>query len=315
MFSHEGTPRVTSISPIPARPALARPLGLGRALARHLRRSPTTAFAAGVLLLIVLVAIFAPYIAPYDPLQLHRVDRLMTPNATYLLGTDQTGRDELSRIIYGARVSLWVGFAPIALSVVVGGTVGVVSGYFGGEIDSALQRVMDAFIAFPPLVLVLVTVSLLGSTLTDVVFALAFVFLPVINRVARASTLSVLSLPFIEAARATGASHPRIITFHVVPNVVAPVLVVGTSLVGTAILSEAGLSFLGLGVAPPQPTWGNMLSGESRNLFEVAPWLAIFPGLAITLSVLAFNLLGDGVRDLLDPRFNSTGGRGRSGMR
>jgi peptide/nickel transport system permease protein len=226
-----------------------------------------------------------------------------------MLGTDQSGRDELSRLIYGARVSLWVGIAPIGLAVLVGGAIGLGSAYVGGAFDSTLQRAMDGAMAFPPLILLLVVVSLMGVSLTAIVLALSFVFLPMINRVARASTVSVMALPFIESARAVGASPARIMLRYVIPNIAAPVVVVGTSLIGTAILAEASLSFLGFGLAPPQPTWGNMLSGDNRDIFQVAPWLAISPGVAIAVTVLAFNLIGDGLRDLLDPY--GKGGRTR----
>ena len=273
------------------------------------RRSPLTALAIAVVIALTVVAVFAPLVAPHDPLALHRSDRLLAPGRAYLLGTDQTGRDELSRLIYGARVSLWVGVAPIALAIAAGGGIGLASAYAGGLFDTALQRVMDGAMAFPPLILLLVVVSLMGVSLTAIVLALSFVFLPMINRVARASTLSVMALPFIESAHSVGASPARIMVRYVVPNIAAPVVVVGTSLIGTAILAEASLSFLGFGLAPPQPTWGNMLSGDNRDIFQVAPWLAISPGVAIALTVLAFNLICDGLRDALDPY--SKGGRKR----
>ena len=282
---------------------------LATAVVRLARRSPMTVLAVSVVLALTVIAIFAPVVAPHDPLVLHRADRLLGPSRTYLLGTDQSGRDELSRLIYGARISLWVGVAPIGLAVVVGGGIGLASAYAGGAFDTALQRVMDGAMAFPPLILLLVVVSLMGVSLTAIVVALSFVFLPMINRVARASTLSVMALPFIESARAVGASPARIMVRYVIPNIAAPVVVVGTSLIGTAILAEASLSFLGFGLAPPQPTWGNMLSGDNRDIFQVAPWLAISPGAAIAVTVLAFNLIGDGLRDLLDP--HSKGGAKR----
>ena len=272
------------------------------------RRSPIGVVSCALLLIMVIAAVLAPQVTPYGPLELHRVDRLQSPNLRYWLGTDSFGRDQFSRIVYGARISLWVGVAPIAISLVVGGFTGVISGLFGGWLDAAIQRVVDALMAFPALLLVLVIVALLGPSETNIVLVLALVTIPAISRVARGATLVVATQPYVLSARAVGATNWRIAMVHVVPNVFAPVLVVGASLIGTAILAEASLSFLGLGIPPPAPSWGNLLGGENRDLFEAAPWLAIFPGLAITITVLLFNLLGDALRDELDPRT-----RGRAG--
>ena len=271
------------------------------------RRSPLGVVAFFVLVLLFSAALLAPLLAPYDPLELHRIDRLQGPSGRYWLGTDSFGRDQFSRIVHGSRVSLWVGVAPIAISTVIGGISGLVSGFFGGGVDTCIQRVMDALMAFPALLLVRVIVSLMGASERNIILVLALVTTPSISRVARGATMVVAAQAYVDSARAVGASDARIAFFHIVPNIVAPILVVGASLIGTAILAEASLSFLGLGVQPPEPTWGNLLAGQNRDLFEVAPWLAIFPGLAITVTVLAFNLLGDALRDLLDPRNRGRG--------
>lgn len=271
------------------------------------RRSPLGVVAFFVLVLLFSAALLAPLLAPYDPLELHRIDRLQGPSGRYWLGTDSFGRDQFSRIVHGSRVSLWVGVAPIAISTVIGGISGLVSGFFGGWVDTCIQRVMDALMAFPALLLVLVIVSLMGASERNIILVLALVTTPSISRVARGATMVVAAQAYVDSARAVGASDARIAFFHIVPNIVAPILVVAASLIGTAILAEASLSFLGLGVQPPEPTWGNLLAGQNRDLFEVAPWLAIFPGLAITVTVLAFNLLGDALRDVLDPRNRGRG--------
>ncbi len=279
----------------------------GPRVRRVARRSPLGVAALLILVFLFAAAVFAPQLARYDPLELHRIDRLQSPNGRYWLGTDSFGRDQFSRILYGSRVSLWIGVAPIAMSTVIGGVSGLVSGFFGGWVDTCIQRVMDAVMAFPALLLVLVIVSLMGASERNIILVLALVTVPAISRVARGATMVVAAQAYVDSARAVGASNARILVFHIVPNIFAPVLVVAASLVGTAILAEASLSFLGLGVQPPEPTWGNLLSGQNRDLFEVASWLAIFPGLAISVTVLAFNLLGDTLRDLLDPRNRGRG--------
>ena len=281
------------------RPARAE---LGTRLGRLVRRSPLGTGALRVLALLLTAAVFAPALAPYDPLELHRIDRLQGPSGRYWFGTDSFGRDQLSRVLYGSRVSLRVGVIPIALSTLIGAAIGVVSGFYRGWVDTVIQRFMDAIMAFPALLLVLVIVALMGPSERNIILVLTLVTVPSINRVARGATLVVASQAYVESARSVGANNLRIVRVHVVPNVVAPILVVAASLVGTAILAEASLSFLGLGVPPPEPTWGNLLSGTNRDVFEVAPWLAIFPGLAISVTVLSFNLFGDALRDLLDPR-------------
>jgi ABC-type dipeptide/oligopeptide/nickel transport system permease subunit len=296
-------------------PGGGRPLGWVGRVARLAATSPLGTAALLIVVVLAAVAICAPLIAPFDPLELHRADRLTGPSGTYWLGTDSFGRDQFSRLLYGTRVSLWVGIAPIAVSTMVGGMVGLISGYAGGRVDSVLQRLMDSLMAFPALLLMLVIVSLLGPSERNVILVLILVTIPTINRIARGSTIATAAMPFVESARSVGASNARIVLAHVLPNIIAPVLVVSASLVGMAILAEASLSFLGFGIPPPEPTWGNLLGGQNRDLFEVAPWLAIWPGVAITVTVLAFNILGDAARDLLDPRdlaLRSTSGGGRS---
>ncbi|MGE3074458.1 MAG: ABC transporter permease [Dehalococcoidia bacterium] len=277
-----------------------------RAVSSAARRSPL-GFAAGSFLLVLAVAaVLAPQLAPYDPLELHRQDRLADPNLKYWLGTDSFGRDQFSRLLYGSRVSLLVGTVPVLGSIAIGSCIGVFSAFTGGWRDSVIQRFMDCVMAFPTLITVLVMVSLLGPTLRNVVLVLMVVTIPTVNRVSRGLTLVTLQLSYIESARASGARDLRIILFHIVPNVVPAVAVLAASLTGGAILAEASLSFLGLGVPPPEPTWGNLLAGQNREVFEVAPILAITPGIAIALTVLAFNLLGDALRDNLDPRMRGT---------
>lgn len=280
---------------------------LGPAATRFVRRSPLSAIAFAFIAVLAVVALLAPWIAPFDPLELHRRDRLSGPNSTYLMGTDQAGRDQFSRLLYGTRVSLFVAIVPILLSGLIGTALGALCGYCGGVVDISLQRIADACVAIPPLVIALTLVALLGPGVNNVVIAIAVVTAPTMNRIARAATLQTMNLPYVLAARSVGASHIRIVMRHVLPNIAGSVVVVGAALTGGAILAEAGLSFLGVGVLPPTPTWGNMVGGENRTFFEIAPWLVIFPGLAITLTVLAFNLAGDGVRDLLDPRARAEG--------
>jgi peptide/nickel transport system permease protein len=264
------------------------------------------AAAAAFIVLLVVVAIFGPLFAPFDPLELHRADRLTGPGQKYWLGTDIYGRDQFSRLVYGTRVSIIVGLAPVTASIVAGSAIGIVSAYAGGVRDGVLQRIMDSLMAFPPLITILVMVSLLGPSLLNVVLVLAVVTTPTVNRIARGLALGTMGLTYIESARASGASEPRIVVFHILPNVLPQVIVLAASLIGGAILAEASLSFLGLGVPPPEPTWGNLLAGQNRDVFEVAPWLAICPGLAIALTVLCFNLVGDTLRDTLDPRMRGT---------
>ncbi len=238
---------------------------------------------------------------PYPPNEQHAVDRLSPPSKTYWLGTDLFGRDMLSRIIKGASNSLYVALASVALSTLAGTLIGTVSAYVGGNFDNLLMRIMDIFFAFPAILLALLIVTIMGRGLDKTIIAIAVVYTPIFARVARAPVLSVKEMEFITAARCVGMSHRRILFFHILPNTLAPLIVQVSLALSWSLLTEAGLSFLGLGIQPPEPSWGVMLS-ESRGLSEIAPWLMIYPGLAIMLGVLGFNLLGDGLRDVLDPR-------------
>jgi len=279
----------------------ARP-GLPARLASAARRQPLGAAGAAVLLAMVVLAVFAPYLAPFDPVEGDPSALYVPPNATYWLGTDGFGRDILSRLIHGARVSLLVGLGVSALGVVVGATVGIVAGYRGGWADAIAQRVMDAMLAFPMLLLALAMAAVLGPSLPNVIIALSVPIVPRAARIARANVLVLKATAFIEAARATGCSDLRIMLRHILPNSFAPLLVIATAYLGLAIVQEAALDYLGAGIQEPQASWGLMMSGSASSLALVAPWIVIFPGLAICLAVLASNLLGDAIRDLLDPR-------------
>jgi peptide/nickel transport system permease protein len=261
---------------------------------------PVTAGAFACLLLLAGIAVFAPWIAPYDPLTQSVLNANLQPTAAHLLGTDQFGRDVLSRIIFGARSSLLLGVISPFIAAIAGSLLGVTAGYFGGIVDRIAGRLIDLLLAFPALLLGILVAAALGPGFWELVAALAVSFAPRFARIARASTLSVRTEPFIEAAVASGVRHPRIILRHVVPNVAGPIVVVLTLWVATAIRLEATLSFLGLGTQAPQPSWGNIIRDGLNNLFGSA-WPIVSAGLAITVTVLAFNLVGDAVRDALDP--------------
>jgi ABC-type dipeptide/oligopeptide/nickel transport system permease subunit len=231
--------------------------------------------------------------------------RMQPPSSKFFFGTDPLGRDVFSRIIYGSRVSLIVGFASVALGTLFGTLIGLVSGFWEGKVDQILQRAVDTCMAVPGIVLALAVVSVLGQSLTNIILVIALVIAPGASRVVRGAVLSIKQNTYIDAAYAAGASSWRLLLRHILPNVFAPILIIASVWLGNAIVIEAALSFLGLGTPPPTPTWGGMLSGEGRRNLEIAPYLAIFPGLAISVVVLAFNMLGDALRDLLDPRLRS----------
>jgi len=288
-------------SALPPRSAPSRRT-LGRTLLRNMRRQPLGTFGVIVLAIMALAAIGAPYIAPFDPTVGDSNALFQPPSATYWLGTDGFGRDMLSRLIYGARISLIVGLGASLLGVSVGATLGIVAGYLGGWLDSITQRVMDAMFAFPMLLLALAMATVLGSSLQNVIIALAMPIVPRAARIARASTLVLNVTAFVEAARATGCTDMRIILRHIFPNTFAPLLVIATAYLGLAIVQEAALDYLGAGIQEPDASWGLMMAGSATSLALVAPWIVIFPGLAICLAVLASNLLGDAIRDILDPK-------------
>ena len=255
---------------------------------------------------LIFMAITAPWIEPYDPLDLS-VDIFAGPTLRHPFGTDDLGRDQLSRIIDGSRMSLYVGLLSVFAGSLTGSFVGLVSGFLGGRFDLVVQRVVDGMLSFPGIVLAMALVSVLGANTTNAVLAIAIVIAPSNSRVIRSAVLSVKQNVYVEAARATGASDRRVMFRHILPNVVAPILILVSALLGAAILIEASLSFLGLATQPPDSSWGLMLSTSGREYMEIAPWLAIFPGLAISLTVLSFNLFGDVVRDVLDPRLRGAG--------
>jgi len=251
--------------------------------------------------LYLIVALFAGVLAPYSPIEQRARDRLQEPSAQYIFGTDEFGRDILSRLMHGATNSLRIALLAVSLATILGTAIGMLSGYAGGIADNAIMRVMDLFFAFPAILLALSIVAALGPGANNTILAIAVVYTPIFARVARGPVLATKEMEFVSAARCVGSSHWRILTRHILPNMVAPIIVQVSLALSWAMLTEAALSFLGLGTQPPQPSWGSMLS-ESRRMMEIAPWMAISPGLAIMLGVLGFNLLGDGLRDALDPR-------------
>lgn len=275
-----------------------------RALLVTLRRKPLGAVSALLIVVIVLTAIFANVLAPYDPLDADPSVRLGRPSAAHPFGTDDIGRDVLSRIIFGARISLWVGLLAVGIGTAIGMVIGLACGYWEGRLDMLLQRVMDAMQAIPGLVLALAIVSVLKPSTTNAMIAIAMVIIPGNSRIVRGAVMSAKQNRYVEAAQAIGCRQPRILLTHILPNVTAPILVIASIWLGNAILIEATLSFLGVGTQPPTPSWGLMLSSTGRAFMEQAPWLAIFPGMAISLAVLAFNLFGDTLRDAWDPKLN-----------
>jgi peptide/nickel transport system permease protein len=265
-------------------------------------QNPLGAAGLVIVLVMIVMAVFAEEVTRYDPLANNFGDMLSAPNADYWLGTDQYGRDLYTRIVFGARTALLVGFASAFIGATLGLVLGVASAYFGGWFDLIFQRVMDILMAFPLIILALAVVSIFGTGASNVIFAITIPFIPRCARVVRSSALAVRETPYIDAARACGFSHARIVLRHMVPNVMAPYLIIMTAAVGQAILIEASLSYLGLGVQEPTPAWGLMLRGGAEDYAESAPWVAIFPGVAISLAVFGFNLFGDSLRDWLDPK-------------
>jgi peptide/nickel transport system permease protein len=279
----------------------------GKALLRLARSKPLGTASALILGALALIAILAPVVAPYDPYEFNLTEqglpvRLQSPSAQFPFGTDTLGRDVLSRIIYGALVTLVVGFLSVAIGISGGTIIGLASGYWQGKTDQVLQRIVDTFMAFPGIILALAVVAVLGQSLINIILGIGLVIAPGASRVVRGAALAVKQNVYIDAARSIGASDLRIAARHVLPNVFAPIIILASVWIGNAIVTEASLSFLGLGTPPPTPTWGGMLAGEGRWNLENAPYLAIFPGLAISITVLAFNMLGDALRDVLDPR-------------
>jgi peptide/nickel transport system permease protein len=293
-------------APVPDIDAAPDSISRTRLLWLTIRRKPLGAASALLIAVIVLTAIFAPVIAPYDPLDADPTIRLARPSAAHPFGTDDIGRDVFSRIVYGSRISLWVGLLAVGIGTAVGMVIGLACGYWEGRLDMFLQRVMDAVQAIPGLVLALAIVSVLKPSTTNAMLAIAVVIIPGNSRIVRGAVMSAKQNRYVEAAEAIGCRQPRILLSHILPNVTAPILVIASIWLGNAILIEATLSFLGVGTQPPTPSWGLMLSSTGRAFMEQAPWLAIFPGLAISLAVLGFNLFGDTLRDAWDPKLRKS---------
>jgi peptide/nickel transport system permease protein len=287
-----------------------RPSSLPRSLAltlRFCRQTPLGAIGAVIVLALIVMAVFADRIAPYTYDE--SVARMKPPSVKYWMGTDNLGRDIWSRVVFGARISVTVGFSTVLLATVLATIVGVSSAYLGGAYDILVQRVVDAWMSFPALVIVLSLLAALGPGLLNLILALSILGAAGTSRVIRGAALSTMQNPYVEAARALGAGHARVILRHVLPNVMATVIILATIGLGTVILAESALSFLGFGIPPPYPSWGGMLSGSGRTFMYHAPWMALWPATAISLAVFGFNMFGDALRDLLDPRLRGAGGR------
>jgi peptide/nickel transport system permease protein len=269
------------------------------------RRRTLGAVGAAVVLVMFVLAVFAGPLAPYDPVAVDFGAMLAAPSTAHWLGTDAFGRDVLSRLIYGSRTALLVGFGAALLGATIGAVLGVGSAYFGGRVDLYLQRLMDIFLSFPLIILALALVAILGNTIPNVIMAITIPMVPRAALVIRSSALAIREMPYVDAARAAGFGHTRIIMRHMLPNVMAPYLIMLTAFLSQAILLESSLSFLGLGVQEPTPAWGLMLRGAAVDFAEAAPWMALFPGLAISVAVFAFNLFGDSLRDALDPKLRT----------
>ncbi len=265
------------------------------------KKNKIGAIGAVVVILLIFIAIAAPLIAPYSPREMHTLRRMEGPSTDHIFGTDRFGRDEFSRIVFGARVSLQVGVIAVSIGVLSGLVLGLIAGYYGRFLDSIIMRFMDILFAFPSILLALVVIAVLGPSLTNTMIAIGITNMPVFTRIVRASVLSVREEEYVMAARALGLKDVRLLARHILPNILAPVIVQASLALSGAILTEAALSFLGLGIQPPTPSWGSMLS-ESRRYMELAPWTVIFPSLAIMVTVMSFNLFGDGLRDILDPK-------------
>lgn len=272
-----------------------------RGVMHRLSKSPLAMFGLTVVLLLVLLAIFAPYVAPYKETQMDLMNRFSGPSMKHLFGTDQFGRDILSRIIYGSRISLQVGLIAVSIALVVGGLLGAVAGYYGGKIDNLIMRAMDILLAVPNTLLAIAIAASLGPGLFNLMIAVGISAVPGYARIVRGSVLSIRGEEYVEAARSVGSSDARIILHHILPNSMAPLIVQSTLGVASAILNAAGLSFIGLGIQPPTPEWGAMLSG-GREYIRDYSYMTLFPGLVIMLTIMSLNFLGDGLRDALDPK-------------
>ncbi|MBI10280.1 MAG: ABC transporter permease [Rhodospirillaceae bacterium] len=277
----------------------------GQKTVEMIKKQPLGTVGFLVVIAMIVMAVFANYLTPYDPEENDFASMLIAPGWEFLLGTDQFGRDIMTRLIYGARTALFVGFVASFVGACLGLVLGVMSAYFGRTFDLIFQRVMDVFMAFPLIIMALAIVSIFGPSTQNVIIAITIPFIPRCARVVRSNALAIREIPYVDAARALGYTHARIILRHMAPNVMAPFLIMITAFVGQAILLEASLSYLGLGVQEPTAAWGLMLQGGAEEYIESEPWIAIFPGIAISLAVFGFNLFGDSVRDVLDPRLRT----------
>jgi peptide/nickel transport system permease protein len=259
---------------------------------------------AGIVLFMAFLALFAPFLSPYSPTEPNVDMILLSPSSEHLLGTDAIGRDIFTRLLYGARVSLWVGFIAVGISSLIGVTLGLISGYFGGIVDEIIMRIVDIMLCFPSFFLILAVIAFLEPSMTNIMIVIGLTSWTGLTRLVRAETLSLRERDFILATRLSGAGKARILFVHILPNTLAPVLVSATLGIAGAILVESSLSFLGLGVQPPYPSWGNMLL-DGKDVLSNAPWLSLFPGLAIFITVLGYNLLGESLRDIFDPRLKN----------
>jgi len=275
--------------------------GMGKVIFRFLKQNPLALFGAVVILISILASLLVPILPFQDPLHQNLPNRLKPPSAEHLFGTDNDGRDVLSRVIWGGRISLLVGIFSVAIGSLIGVTMGVISGYFGRVVDTVIMRFTDILLSFPALLLAMAICAAMGSSLWNVIIAISIVTVPRFSRLVRGSTLSVKEADFVEAARALGQNKAKIIFFHILPNVFSPILVLATLWIPAAIITEASLSFLGLGIMPPTPTWGNIIN-EGKSYLQNAPWISIFSGTIIVLVVMGFNFVGDAVRDAFDPR-------------
>jgi peptide/nickel transport system permease protein len=296
-----------SVAALPVAPTLPRRRG---AVIDFTRQQPLGAISFVIIVIMMFAGIFSRYVAPYDPLDIDFGSILGPPSWEHWGGTDAFGRDIFSRIIWGSRTALVIGFTSSFIGSTIGAILGIASAYFGGRIDAWIQRFVDILLAFPIIVLALVVVAALRKSVLfgidmNLIYAIAIPIIPRVARVVRAAALSIRAMPYVDAARAAGYSNSRIIFRHMAPNVVAPYLIMFTAFIAQAILLEASLSFLGLGVTEPTPAWGLMLSGNAADFYREAPWMILFPGAAISLAVFAFNLFGDSLRDYLDPRFKT----------
>lgn len=294
--SAESSPERIFAAPVSRRPSWFE------YLLYYLRHKPLGTIGISIVALMILTAVFAPLIAPYAYQKQNYQAVRQSPNQNFFFGTDQFGRDIFSRVVYGARISMMVGFLAVIAGTGAGAIVGLISGYFMGKLDAFVQRLVDMWMSFPDLILALTIVAVFGNTIPNVILAIAATIMPRGVRVIRSSTIAIREMDYTLSARSIGASDFRIMLRHVMPNTVAPFLIIMSSMFGTAILTEAGLSFLGLGISEPTPSWGRMLSGQAAQYMVTAPWILIFPGLAITITVMGFAFAGDALRDIFDPK-------------